>query len=506
VRDDRGDMIEAFQRARERSEIVLVSGGLGPTRDDLTIEVLAEAFGRKLVLHEPSLAAIRAFFARFGREMAKNNEKQAWFPEGAEVLPNPVGTAPGTMLREGGALFFCMPGVPHELQRMMDEQVLPRIAASRSEGRGGRVVRSRLLRTFGLGESNLDALLADVAIDGDVVLGFRTAFPDNYLRPLTRGETAAEAKRATCSERSRVLGVERIIEIDTTSGPLLGNMQYRDIDFLRPGEVVLTFDDGPLRRHTKSVLNALEAHCTKATFFMVGRMAAARMELEEEDLAVGKTIELENREWRICGRFAAPGTVLEAELWARLDDLMVATKREDVSCVAVRLKSPDELDALSLFAAKRVDLEMVAVPEEELMAALQRSLGHITALARLMAALVLVAGGFACANTMFAAVLARTKELAMLRTLGYSPASVAASIVQEAMLVAFLGAALGLAAATLVGDIPLRFPMGALHLELDTLHRGLGLGAALAAGLLGGLVPAIHAVRTPLVDGLAGKN
>jgi len=193
VRDDRGDMIEAFQRARERSEIVLVSGGLGPTRDDLTIEVLAEAFGRKLVLHEPSLAAIRAFFARFGREMAKNNEKQAWFPEGAEVLPNPVGTAPGTMLREGGALFFCMPGVPHELQRMMDEQVLPRIAASRSEGRGGRVVRSRLLRTFGLGESNLDALLADVAIDGDVVLGFRTAFPDNYLRPLTRGETAAEA-------------------------------------------------------------------------------------------------------------------------------------------------------------------------------------------------------------------------------------------------------------------------------------------------------------------------
>jgi len=239
---------------------------------------------------------------------------------------------------------------------------------------------------------------------------------------------------------------------------------------------------------------------------MVGRMAAARMELEEEDLAVGKTIELENRKWRVCGRFAAPGTVLEAELWARLDDLMVATKREDVSCVAVRLKSPDELDALSLFAAKRVDLEMVAVPEKELMAALQRSLTHITALARLMAALVLVAGGFACANTMFAAVLARTKELAMLRTLGYSPASVAVSIVQEALLVAFLGAALGLAAATLVGDIPLRFPMGALHLELDTLHRGLGLGAALAAGLLGGLVPAVHAVRTPLVDGLAGKN
>jgi nicotinamide-nucleotide amidase len=190
VRDDRGDMTEAFRRARERSEIVLVSGGLGPTRDDLTIEVLAEAFGRKLVLHEPSLEAIRAFFERFGREMAKTNEKQAWFPEGAEVLPNPVGTAPGTMLREGPATFYCMPGVPRELYLMMDEQVLPRIAAARP---GGGVVRSRLLRTFGMGESNLEELLGDVAKDGDVVLGFRTAFPDNFLRPLTRGATAAEA-------------------------------------------------------------------------------------------------------------------------------------------------------------------------------------------------------------------------------------------------------------------------------------------------------------------------
>ena len=202
VRDDPADMVDAFERAKARSEIVLVSGGLGPTRDDLTIEILAQAFGRKLVLHEPSLEAIRAFFQRFGREMAKNNEKQAWFPEGAEVLPNPVGTAPGTYLREGDTHFFCMPGVPSELYLMMDEQVLPRVAAARP---GGRVVRSRLLRTFGMGESNLDEMLGDVAKDGDVVLGFRTAFPDNFLRPLTRGDTAeaADAKLAEVVETIR---------------------------------------------------------------------------------------------------------------------------------------------------------------------------------------------------------------------------------------------------------------------------------------------------------------
>lgn len=204
VADDPGDMREAFRRAAERSEVALVSGGLGPTRDDLTIEVLAETFGRKLVLHEPSLAAIQSFFQRVGREMAPNNAKQAYFPDGAEVLANPVGTAPGCLLEEGSTVFFCMPGVPRELELMMDTQVLPRIAARRPESG---VVRARLLRTFGIGESNLDEMLRDVSAD-DVTLGFRTAFPDNYVRLVARGadeaEAAARLARACASVRERL--------------------------------------------------------------------------------------------------------------------------------------------------------------------------------------------------------------------------------------------------------------------------------------------------------------
>jgi nicotinamide-nucleotide amidase len=208
VRDDPGDMSDAFLRAARRSDLVLVSGGLGPTRDDLTVEVLARTFGRQLVLHRPSLETIRAFFARFGREMTKNNEKQAWLPEGAEALPNPIGTAPGCMLEEGSALFFCMPGVPSELQRMMDEQVLPRLAV-RARREGGSVARAALLRTFGMGESALDAELADLARGEGVSLGFRTAFPDNTLRPLARGATAEEAEvrlAHLCEEIRRRLG------------------------------------------------------------------------------------------------------------------------------------------------------------------------------------------------------------------------------------------------------------------------------------------------------------
>jgi nicotinamide-nucleotide amidase len=192
VRDVPADMIDAFRRAADRSDVVLVSGGLGPTRDDLTSEALAQAFGREMRLDEQALAGIRGFFAAAGREMTENNASQAYFPDGAEVLANPIGTAPGFMLDVKSALFFCMPGVPREMMRMMDEQVLPRVAArlSRSESL---VVRARLLRTFGMGESTLDAELADIAASGDVVLGFRTSFPDNYLRPVARAATAAQA-------------------------------------------------------------------------------------------------------------------------------------------------------------------------------------------------------------------------------------------------------------------------------------------------------------------------
>ena len=223
VLDDPADMRDAFRRAADRSDFVLVSGGLGPTRDDLTTEVLAETFGRQTELDEDSLAAIEAFFARVGREMSEVNRKQALFPTDADVLRNPIGTAPGFSIRAGRAVFFAMPGVPRELDLMMDEQVLPRIekllvdlpegAAGAPEGaRAGmserRVVRAVLLRTFGMGESTLEAELLDLARDGDVELGFRTSFPDNLLRPVARAKTAEEADariaRVTDAIRARL--------------------------------------------------------------------------------------------------------------------------------------------------------------------------------------------------------------------------------------------------------------------------------------------------------------
>jgi nicotinamide-nucleotide amidase len=193
VRDDPKDMRDAFHRGVARSDLLLVSGGLGPTRDDLTTEVLADALGRTLEFDEPSFENLRAFFERIGREMNDTNRKQAFFPAGADILANPVGTAPGFFLEEQGTLVFCMPGVPRELSLMMDEQVLPRIADRFEGNRAVSRVRARLLRTFGMGESTLEGELSDIAKDGQTELAFRTSFPDNFLRVVARGASISEA-------------------------------------------------------------------------------------------------------------------------------------------------------------------------------------------------------------------------------------------------------------------------------------------------------------------------
>jgi nicotinamide-nucleotide amidase len=224
VRDDPADMTDAFRRAVARADVVLVSGGLGPTRDDLTSQVLAESFGRKLVRDPEALEGIRAFFRAVGREMTENNAKQADFPERSEVLPNPIGTAPGFSIEERGTLFFCMPGVPREMHKMMDEQVLPRITRRAGDSQ---VVRARLLRTFGTGESMLDDQLKDVAASGDVSLGFRTSFPDNYLRPVARGATVEEAEaklERVCEQIRERLGAIVYGEGDDTLPMVVGRL------------------------------------------------------------------------------------------------------------------------------------------------------------------------------------------------------------------------------------------------------------------------------------------
>src|SRR2546425_6362865 len=129
VGDDRENLLRAFKLAGERADAVIVNGGLGPTVDDLSQEIAAQAAGVELVLSEDWLTRMEDFFRRRSRVMPSNNRKQAMLPATAEMIDNPIGTACGFAVDIGKARFFFTPGVPRELKRMLEEQVIPRLLA-----------------------------------------------------------------------------------------------------------------------------------------------------------------------------------------------------------------------------------------------------------------------------------------------------------------------------------------------------------------------------------------
>ena len=157
VGDNPARVKEALREALSRSDIVITTGGLGPTEDDLTKEMVAEYFGLEMALDAPSLKAIEDFMNRVGHPMAENNRKQAYFPVGALILPNACGTAPGCVVEAQGTAVAVLPGPPHELKDMFEKQLAPWLAR-----RSGAHIESRFLRVFGIGESRLETMLKDL--------------------------------------------------------------------------------------------------------------------------------------------------------------------------------------------------------------------------------------------------------------------------------------------------------------------------------------------------------
>jgi nicotinamide-nucleotide amidase len=164
IGDNLADNVAVFKTAIDRVDVVVATGGLGPTADDLTRQAIADAVGVGLERDEASLEYIRQLFERRGRQMPERNAVQAEFPAGATAIPNEHGTAPGVSLRvdrpgRGPCDVFALPGVPAEMKPMWQQTVVPAIAAARGEAR---VIRHRRIKCFGVGESQLEAMLPDL--------------------------------------------------------------------------------------------------------------------------------------------------------------------------------------------------------------------------------------------------------------------------------------------------------------------------------------------------------
>jgi nicotinamide-nucleotide amidase len=204
VDDDRARIADTLTRVARGTRVVVSTGGLGPTTDDVTTDAVAAALGVRLARDEASLDAIRRRLEKFGRTLTSSNAKQADFPEGADILPNPVGTAPGFGVRLGDCVAYFLPGVPREMKQMFEEQVVPRIRALASNN-----LFQLKLRTFGLPESLVGDRLAGVeASFPGTTIGYRAHFPEIDVKVLARAASHAAARdvceRATAEVRARL--------------------------------------------------------------------------------------------------------------------------------------------------------------------------------------------------------------------------------------------------------------------------------------------------------------
>ena len=192
VGDNLDRITEVLDRALDRSDVIITSGGIGPTVDDVTRQAVANATGRKLVYSTELEAEIAARFSRFGRPMAANNKRQAYIPEGATPLTNPVGTAPCYLSEDvnGRGCIISLPGVPRELDHMMENTVIPLLI----ERMGGiKITRVRVLRTCAVGESNIDRGIGDLMTEGNPTVGLAAHIGQTDVRITAKADTEEEA-------------------------------------------------------------------------------------------------------------------------------------------------------------------------------------------------------------------------------------------------------------------------------------------------------------------------
>ena len=215
VGDNPARLRHVVETARDRADIIITTGGLGPTLDDLTKETLAAVFGKKMALHQPSLDRIKGFFQTIGREMTPNNEKQAWLPEGCTVFVNEWGTAPGCAFEAYGKHVLMLPGPPRECTPMWKECAMPYLY----KFAGGCIV-SRNIRVFGLGESNMEAILHDMMAESkNPTIAPYAKTSECFARVTAKADTPEECEKLLAPVVEKICGLldEDVYGVDVDS-------------------------------------------------------------------------------------------------------------------------------------------------------------------------------------------------------------------------------------------------------------------------------------------------
>ena len=236
---------------------------------------------------------------------------------------------------------------------------------------------------------------------------------------------------------------------------------------------------------------------------MIGRLAHQKLGISSSALQIGKIVELSGEKMVISGIFDAIGTVMEAEVWVPLQDLMTYTQRDKLSCVVTSLVSTDYIPDIDAFTKQRLDLELVAIQETEYYAKLSKFYAPIRWMAWLCAILLSIGAVFGGLNTLYAAFSARIREFGAMQAIGFSRKAILISLTQESCVTAFIGSCCAFLISTaFLQDLTFPFSIGVFILEFDSSILIIGLVTGISLGIIGGLPPAWNCLRTTLPETL----
>jgi putative ABC transport system permease protein len=366
--------------------------------------------------------------------------------------------------------------------------------------------KSRLLQTIGGSATVVLLVMASVAINSGMK---RVLSASGSARNVILVGAGSEEsiQRSEVAERTAGIAEAGVPGISETLGVRAISSEIHYMNYL-------TFPDGRksqamLRGVTLQALRVhpevrlLEGNFPAAGEVMVGRLAWRKLGLGENDLKVGGSVILEKQPMKISGLFAAPGTVLESEVWATLGDLRVLAKRETLSCVVLRLDDPADYEEADLFAKQRLDLELTALRETDYYSQLNAFFEPLRAMTWITAGLIAAGALFGGVNTLYAAFASRVREMATLQSIGFSRGALLFSLVQESTLACLTGALLAsVIAVVLLDGRTVPFSIGAFTLEVGPGVAITGILTGLLLGLLGALPPAIRCLKPPLPTAL----
>jgi ABC-type antimicrobial peptide transport system permease subunit len=366
--------------------------------------------------------------------------------------------------------------------------------------------KTRLLQTVGGSAVVVLLVMASVAINHGMERVLSASGSERNVILVGAGSEES-IQRSEVAERTAGIAEAGIIGISESLGVRAVSSEIHYMNFLNLPDGRRS--QGTLRGVTPQALRVhpevrlIDGAFPGAGEVMAGRLAWRKLGWKESDLKLGGTILLDHQPLKISGVFAAPGTVLESEIWASLGDLRMLAKRETLSCVVLRLDDPADYAEADLFAKQRLDLELSALRESDYYDRLSAFFKPLRAMTWITAGLIAAGALFGGVNTLYAAFASRVREMATLQAIGFGRGSLLLSLIQESTLACLTGALLAsVVAVTLLDGRTLPFSIGAFTLEIGPGVAITGILTGLFLGLLGALPPAIRCLRPPLPSAL----